>query len=635
MSSAGNTTVTRRLAAILIADVVGYTRLMERDDTGTFARLRTVRDEIVDPAVVSHDGRIVKTAGDGFLAEFPSALAALRASVQIQREMAKRNANVAADDRLDYRIGVNLGDIMIDGSDIAGDGINVASRLEALAEAGGICVSGSVWEQVHGQLDISFADIGEQRVKNIERPIRVYRIDLARESSARAGGVPTAPRPGFRRRRVVAAIGALVLLAVGVWAITATWRHAGTATATPPPFSIAILPFTAASPEPSDIELATRLSNDVAITLTEWVNRRGHVASVSGIGSRTGARTDEKTIGRDLNVANLVWGEISRTNGSLVVSLRVVDPVTGTQSWGERTSFTTTDLAADPAIVVKRVAWHLRTAIYQAEVNRAAKRQSSQQPIDLVLRGDVQWDTSTSTLEGIRRARKFYDEALRVDPDYVPAMNELADALHWELYENPATDQAQLIRELDTLTRRAVAVGYDNPHAWGARAEALPWLDRLDEAFAAAARVNALDPNDIAYLAIMSWLRFLAGQPEEALAAAQQMVRINPPGGPQEAIMLCRANLLLGRYGDAVPACERATTFLDASWRNYVMLAAAYGQRGDLDKAAATRSELLKRQPGYTIAKDKARPFSKNPEYLRLLELHFYPGLRKAGLAEQ
>jgi class 3 adenylate cyclase len=161
MTSTGSASVTRRLAAIVIADVVGYTRLMARDDTATFARLRTIRDEVVDPVIVSHGGRIVKTAGDGLLVEFPSALSALRASVQIQREMAKRNEGVPADDRIDYRIDVNHGDVMAEAGDIAGDGVNVASRLEALAEPGGICVSGAVRDQVHGQLEAEFADIGE------------------------------------------------------------------------------------------------------------------------------------------------------------------------------------------------------------------------------------------------------------------------------------------------------------------------------------------------------------------------------------------------------------------------------------------------------------------------------------------
>lgn len=167
MSTPGGPAVQRRLAAILIADVVGYTRLMERDDTGTFARLHSIRNEVVDPAVVSNGGRIVRTVGDGLMAEFASALSALRAASHIQREMMARNTGIPPEERIDYRIGINLGDVMVDGSDLAGDGINVAARLEALAQPGGIRVSGSVCEQVHGTLEVDFEDIGYQQVKNI------------------------------------------------------------------------------------------------------------------------------------------------------------------------------------------------------------------------------------------------------------------------------------------------------------------------------------------------------------------------------------------------------------------------------------------------------------------------------------
>ena len=250
--------VTRRLAAIVIADVVGYTRLMERDDTGTFARLRSIRDEVVDPAIVSHDGRIVKTAGDGLLAEFPSALAALRASVQIQQEMVKRNNGVAPEDGIDYRIGVNLGDIMVDGADIAGDGVNVASRLESLAEPGGICVSAAVREQVHGQLAVEFVDIGEQQVKNIERPIRVYRVDVATVAATATRRV----RETQRRTRIgwksAGALGAvLALVGLGMWTFT---RMGTRDPAAPLPFSLAVLPFTAAA---EDAETADRMTRDL------------------------------------------------------------------------------------------------------------------------------------------------------------------------------------------------------------------------------------------------------------------------------------------------------------------------------------------------------------------------------------
>ena len=222
MSATNGPTVVRRLAAILIADVVGYTRLMERDDTGTYSRLRTIRDEVVDPAVVSHGGRIVKTAGDGLLAEFPSALSALRTAVQIQRAMASRNAEAATEDRIDYRIGVNLGDIMVEAGDIAGDGVNVASRLEALAEPGGICVSGSVREQVHGTLDVGFVDIGEQQVKNIARPIRAWRVAIEGVEAPDSGRKPSRSMPRQTWRWVGALVVVAAVAAVAIWVTTRT-----------------------------------------------------------------------------------------------------------------------------------------------------------------------------------------------------------------------------------------------------------------------------------------------------------------------------------------------------------------------------------------------------------------------------
>ena len=225
--------VIRRLAAVVIADVVGYTRLMERDDTGTYARVRLIRDEVVDPAIVSHGGRIVKTAGDGLVAEFTSALAALRASIQIQRQMQTRNASATTDERIDYRIGVNLGDIMVEGGDIAGDGVNVASRLEGLAEPGGICVSANVFEQVHGQLDVEFVDGGEQKVKNIARPIRAYRVTLAKSTSAQHPLTNSLRRPrwlwGVAAFGLVI-VGSLVLLLVHGMRPFATPVSAGAST---------------------------------------------------------------------------------------------------------------------------------------------------------------------------------------------------------------------------------------------------------------------------------------------------------------------------------------------------------------------------------------------------------------------
>jgi class 3 adenylate cyclase len=309
MNSPNNPIVERRLAAIVVADVVGYTRLMERDDTGTFARLRSIRDEVVDPAVVSHGGRIVKTAGDGLMAEFASAVAALRAAVQIQREMAARNAGTAADERIDYRIGINLGDIMIDGSDVAGDGVNIAARLETLAEPGGICVSGSVREQVHGNLDVGFDDIGEQRVKYIERPIGVYRVALGRDATQTSPSTTSGPRKLMSHwRRWVAGLAVLVAISLGTWLLAPLWKPAPAPA--PPALSLAILPFAAPSGSPADEQFADALTQDLTTALGQWGGAK--VAVHALVAHYKSGAVDIRTLGRNLNVRYVVEGEVRR-----------------------------------------------------------------------------------------------------------------------------------------------------------------------------------------------------------------------------------------------------------------------------------------------------------------------------------
>ena len=301
--------VIRRLAAIVIADVVGYTRLMERDDTGTYARVRLIRDEVVDPAILSHGGRIVKTAGDGLVAEFTSALAALRASIQIQRQMQTRNASATTDERIDYRIGVNLGDIMVEGNDIAGDGVNVASRLEALAEPGGICVSAGVRENVHGQLDVEFVDGGEQRVKNIARPIRVFRVLLDGAASGTNTRSP-ARRFGLRRSSWLGLVigSALGLTALAAWLVPQFLPGSG-ARDTEPAMSVAIMHF-AGPPSPEGRNEAEQVSRSLASAI-------GQDRWVQVIASNDAA--DVKS--RPTHVRYIVEGEVSPT----VLTARLMD----------------------------------------------------------------------------------------------------------------------------------------------------------------------------------------------------------------------------------------------------------------------------------------------------------------------
>ena len=621
----------RRLAAIVSADVAGYSRLMGRDDSDTLARLKAHRRELIDPKIAEYGGRIVKTTGDGLLLEFPSIVDAVRCAVDVQRGMAERNATVPPEQRIEFRIGINVGDIIIDGDDIFGDGVNVAARVQTLAEPGGICTSKVVRDQVLDKLSFAFEDLGAQQVKNIARPVEVYRVDLG------SGSLPP-PSSGFRRwqrlmrarrwRWLAAGVVAFGLTGIAFWA-PQFWKSAPILTASP--FSTAILPLAAPSGSPADVQLADRLSQD----LTTVLGREGHIASRGAVAAYAGKPVDARSVGRDLNVGNLVEGEVTQSDGKVAVSLRLVDTITGAQTWSYRTDFDASQLTADPALMLMRVGSHLRVAINRIERDRALLRPSSRDPLDVVFRGDAARASGTSMMENVVEMRKLYDEALRINPNYAPALLGRAYTLHWEMYENPAADHARMVEELDTLTRRAIAADDNNPWAWLWRADALAWLGRLDEALAAVDRVPALDPTWLSYFVEKSWLMWLMGRPADALAVAQRGVQIDPPGSTDTILMICRANLLLGRYGDAVPACEKGTTFLDASWRNYVLLMVAYAQHGDSDKAALTKVELLKRQPGYTIAKDKASRFSDNPEFVRQLDEYFYPGLRKAGLPEE
>ena len=621
--------VTRKLAAILIADVVGFSRHMERDDAGAFARLREIRERVVNPKIAEYDGRIVKTAGDGMLLEFGSADSALRCAIDVQRAMSAYNQSTPLDERIEFRIGINLGDIIVDGTDIAGDGVNVAARLEALAEAGGICVSSSVREQVHGSMDVGFDDIGEQQVKNIMRPIRAYHVILG--GGATHARSPTRKFP-TRRRWLIAGIAALGALGVGI-ALTQQFMRL-TVSPAPTPYSIAVLPLSAPSGAPVDEQLADRLTQDLTTALGRW--RIAQVASLGLATAYRGKAVDARVAGRELNVRHVVEGEVGRAGDTTVVTLRVVDTATGTQEWSDRMEFEPGLLEAEPMALLARAYAHLRAGINGVERRRAVREPTSASALNLKLRGDAKWNSGSQDLSGVLDARRLYDEALRLDPTFVPALLGRLNTLHWELYENLDADRARFVAEMDLLSRRAVALDDQNPSAWGSRADALGWLGRWDEAFTAHDKAQMLDPAPLVFhLEDLAWLKYATGRPVETIALTERAIAIDPPGKLEEAMNLCRGNLMLGRYGEAVSACEKAATLDDATWHNQVLLLAASAQNGDMQKATVAKTELLKRQPRFSIAKDKAARLSDHPDYLKMLEAHYYPGLRKAGIPEQ
>ena len=624
----------RRLAAIVSADVVGYSLLMGRDDSATLAGLKAHRRELIDPKIAEYSGRIVKTTGDGLLLEFASVVDAVRCAVDIQRGMAERNAGVPPEQRIDFRIGINVGDIIIDGDDIFGDGVNVAARLQTLAEPGGICVSRVVRDQVLDKLSFGFDDLGPQAVKNIVLPVEVYRVDLGERSDTNT----KRDRRWQRLRRVLGwrwfAVAAVAFALVGA-AVGYLFVHQTTAAPSGPPFmSVAVMPFTAASTSADDEGLAERITQDV----TSAVGRAMPYALIPSHGLAAkykGTPTDPRAVGRDLNVRYLVEGDVRNADGDVVVVARLVETTTGTEQWSDRVAAPLSSSGRGADDIVVQLKNRLRPALWDAERKRAAHLpKAAATAIDLILRGDALWDGDKS-LNGLLQARKLYEAALRLDNASAAALMGIGWTLNIQLQDDPAVDHDRVVKELDEISSRAIRADRANPNAWLLRQSALWRQWRWNEAFEANAEALRIDPYRNFALGERGLLLNLTGRPEEALPLLEQAIALDPrgPGVAGYLQYQCRAYLQLGRYDDAILACEKSLA-LEEYWFRYLYLVAAYAQKGDLAKAAVAKTELLKRQPGMSIARIKAIKASDNPIFQQQAETHLYAGLRKAGIPE-
>ncbi|HXT03394.1 MAG TPA: adenylate/guanylate cyclase domain-containing protein [Casimicrobiaceae bacterium] len=617
---------TRRLAAIVIADVVGYTRLMELDDTGTFSRLGSIRNEVIDPAIVSHGGHIVQTAGDGWLAEFPSALAALRASIQIQREMAKRNAGSPPNELIEYRMGINLGDIMVQGTEIAGDGVNVASRLESMADPGAICVSSAVREQVHGQLDAELVDIGDQQVKNIARPIRAYRVVIARDRTGKKSTSTTVRRKAIASRGWVLIASTLVVIALSALLAEKWWARPPSSSA--PALSIAILPFATASGAPDEARFANALTEDVTTTLGQW--RWARVSAHGLVAGYTGKSVDARAIGRQLNVRYVVEGDVRRQPDQFIVATHMIDVATGAQAWSDGLKFAT---AQGPPVPHLQMAKRMRAALMDTEIRRATKERPTSDPMDLVLRGRGILGSSANPSAAVAKARPLFDDALRAHPQFVPALYGLLQTYDMVLEETATPNRAAILSEADRVTSQMIGIDRNDDSVWRARASVLQWLGRFDEAMVADERAQALDPTNTNVVLDRAWILIQTGRSADALPLIAQAIAMDPLEQSWPYHFMCKAYVFLGRYGDAVAACERAATENDW-WLNQVYLCAAYAQHGDIAKAIRSKNALLKQQPDYTIDRYRRTYAASSPTFLEQVEQHLAAGLREAGLPE-
>ena len=585
--------VERRLTAILAADVAGYSRLMGTDEEGTLAARKTLRREVADPKIKEHRGRIVHTTGDGLLGEFASVVDAVRCAVEVQREMAARNTDVPAEQRIDFRIGVNLGDIIIDENDIFGDGVNIAARLEALAEPGGICVSRVVRDQVHDKLAIPFEDMGEQQVKNIARPVRAYRALLAERADRPSILSETAPR---------------VL---------------------PDRPSIAVLPFNNVSGDPEQEYFVDGITEDIITALSKW--RWFLVIARNSTFAYKGKSVDLKEVGRDLGVRYILEGSMRRAGRRVRITSQLIDTATGTHLWAERYDRDLTDIFAVQDDITSRVAAAIEPALSRAESQRViAKRPEHMGAWDYCQRGFWHVHKGTRT-DGIE-AYDFFKQALALEPNLADAHLGLARALIVQWDYGSVEDFAPLVHQARESALHALALDSENAQAEYVLAQTSHWAGDVRAAIAHASRAIELNANFALGHFYLGIGLSLDGRHKEALGAIATGWRLSPRDPRASTWLANKARALyhLSRYDEAIETALAARRIRPHAYGSLV-LAASYAQLGRDEEARSALADI-RALPGGNASMMRwyLDRYSDPPA-----REHMADGLRKAGVPER
>jgi adenylate cyclase len=644
MEPAGRGRVERRLAAILAADVAGYSRLIEADEEGMLGRLKALRAEVIDPKIALHRGRIVKTTGDGLLVEFASVVDGLRCAAEIQAAMAESNAPLPADKRIDLRIGINVGDIVVDDGDIFGDGVNVAARLEGLADPGGICVSARVREDATGKIELAFRDMGEQQLRNIARPVRVYSV-----------GATMSPMRSRRRRiGTTGLVTAACILAVAAIGTTAwwAWSHlsapAITAqalpTATPPApsveaksaprLSIVVLPFANLSNDPEQQYFADGITDDLTTDLSRL--RNVLVISRSTAFTYKGQSADAKKIGRELGVRYVLEGSVRRSGNQVRMNAQLIDASNDTHLWAEHFDQDIGDLFTVQNEITSRIANTLGWELIGVESARPTDRPDA---LDYLLRGRAVFGSDAG--EDIEKAVDLFEHALALDPSSVEAQSRLANALVSRAGpEDPAAASVDLKRA-EELIVQALATSPGDPYTHRVKGKLLRFTRRCEEAIPEFEIALSINRNDPLPLVDLSMCKFLTGgSDKEAIALAEQAIRLSPRD--RSMWFWCTwigfVHLLQSRTDEAIAWLERARSLDPRAYPPRWFLAAAYGFKGERELAHAELAEAqrLTGSDRYSsVARTRANGDLYTPALRDRWETVYFPGIRAAGLPEE
>ena len=623
----------RSLAAIVAADVVGYSRLIGENERGTLAALKAHRRDLIDPLIAAHKGHIVKTTGDGLLLKFASVVEAVSCAVAMQGGMAKRNKDIPADNRIEFRIGINLGDVIVENHDVFGDGVNIAARLEQIAPPGGLCLSEDAYRQVRGKLNIAVVDTGEQNLKNISHPVRVYRIEPGVAAAADALSPPMEQR---RRWSVGTTATAAAAITVAVTLAAATWftvlrdrpdvsksaEHSKPIAVSAMPI-VAVLPFANQTGDDSQDYFADGVTEEV-------INALGRFNTLRVIGRNAVLRykkhpPTQEEIASDLGATYLVAGSVSRSGNHVRISAQLTEARVGTVMWTNRYDGELSDIFEFQDAIARQIAGALAANITLVEGRRSlGQAKPNLNAFDLVLRARALGHASTRAAN--RRFRELTAAAIELDPTYAAARALLADALYsqailgWTEFPD-----RELSRGADEA-RKAIALASEEPDGYRALGRILLARGEYDQAQNALGRAIEINPSDANALAPWGSVQSFSGNIAGAIDSLQLALKLDPMLEPNYVFDLAVAYYLARRYEDALRVAERGLArYPDFAMFN-VPAAAAAAQLGRKDQAAGYVEALRRRLPGLDLVTLGSR--FKDPANAAFLK----EGLTAAGL---
>ncbi len=622
----------RRLAAILAADVVGYSRLMEVDEEATARTLSTYR-EIVEGLVASHHGRVFGSAGDSVIAEFASPVEAVRCAVAIQRELEAHNVDLAEDRRMRLRIGVNLGDVMVEGDNLLGDGVNIAARLETLAEPGGISLARSVFDQVKKQLDLGYENLGEHEVKNIAEPVQVYRVLTGPEAAGKVVGVTKRAAQSWKRMALAASVVVLIGVAGAV-----TWLRPWEPTIEPASLermafplpdkpSIAVLPFTNMSDDPAQEYFVDGMTEDL---ITDLARVSGlFVIARNSMFTYKGRAVKVREVAEELGVRYVLEGSVRRAGDRVRINAQLIDATTGGHLWAERFDRELKDMFALQDEVVGRIVAALEVRL-TADERRSLAHQytSSVQAYDVFLRGLREF--ARRSKEGNDNARALFAESIELDPKFVHPYAYLAWAHVRDFLDGWSEWPERSLEQAYAQARNATALDDSLPLTHFVMGIVQLFRKEHEKALGALETALSLDPNFANGYAMLLRVLHYSGRPDAGLEPMKVAMRLDPRQPLAYLSILGNAYFTLGRYEEAADVLKKAIARNPSAQRPHMWLAATYAQLGLMDEAEWEAEELLALDPDFSLRHIvRGLPF-KNPAHLETI----IGALRKAGLPE-